>query len=207
MTSSTVRPHWSKTDERAGFFLLLVPTVGLAVSARDLSRRAQQAVDANPILSDRVTVGMAPIVDGSFEQDDAVATALIAGATVDGHLVSPRVVFGCLVVGPDEANSLSAYERLSRMYVFRALRVSFSGYVLAIERRRDVCLDIDDGDTAEENPPEVIAAVTAIVAFATQMIRAYESDPMIANGEQHLLGVLELLRTGPRPGLQLRDRQ
>jgi hypothetical protein len=71
--------------------------------------------------------------------------------------------------------------------------VLFSGQVLAVERRRDISLGGPD-DVADEESPELLGAVAAIVDFAVHMMRAYEQEPLIANGENEFLTVLTELR-------------
>lgn len=189
MTASTRHPHWSDDDQWTEFFLLIAPTVRLTVSARGLYYRARRAIRADTILGDLVTIGLACVIDGSVEQDEAVLAALIAGATAQGHLLAPRAVFGCLVVGADGAPVESAVRRLARHPLARALRVRFAGQVLAAERRRDVCLGGPD-DVADEESPPLLESVAGIVDFAGYLMRAYEQEPLIATGESEFLTVL-----------------
>jgi hypothetical protein len=180
VTGAYLTPHWTVADQWTGVVLMLVPTPDLPVPPQELAAAVTAAVRSDVIAFDLVTVGLAPAVDGSPERDDVAAAALLPAAAPAGHLVAPRVVFACVVVGAASAPIDRAAERLSRHARLQRLHTSVHRQVVT-------------------GPDQGVAAMGPLVA---QLISAAERRPETAVDEASYLSELardEVSAVAPAP--------
>lgn len=169
MTPTDVAPYWTAADQWTAVVLAVVPVPDLPVPAEDLAAAVSAAVRSDVIAFDLVTVGLLPAVDGSPERDDEVAAALLRLAATPGHLVGPRAILACVVVGgepaavADAADRLGQHHRLRRLNttVHREIVTGLDQGVVAIARLATTLID-----TAERSPEKAIDEVRFQAALA-----------------------------------------
>ncbi len=181
MSAPGVSPYWSDDDQWTQLLIVIVPVGDLPFHASELYDRVREVIEADIVLFDLVTLCIGPKVDGSATRDASVVQAFLAGAVADGHLFAPRVVFGCVLVGPDAEQLGLAQRRLSQHVLMKNIGTLF--HTVAVD------------DTAEA----AVDPVSAVVGFAEQMMADYEREPAVSTSERQFLKALKVLTPAAPP--------
>jgi len=171
-----VSGHWSSHENWVGFVLLLAPTSGLSVDCEELHRRVKRWVRGNVDLADVTAVAHSlEVTTGDNHDASMIARALDRAATTSGHLIAPRVVFGCVVVDDSVEEARRLADRLAEEPRLDDLPVYFFG----VGARPNNAADDPDGRPAERSEPDP-ALVDVVVGHLYDVVEAYERLPTFA---------------------------
>ncbi|WP_327006840.1 hypothetical protein OHA72_05920 [Dactylosporangium sp. NBC_01737] len=120
-----MKPHWRTDEQWTGFVLLLVPTSAAGIDIESLHRHVKRWARSDLDLADVTSVAFSlPVQAGDHHDASMIVRSFERAATMPGHLMAPRVVFGCVVLdeSADEAQRLAGLlaeaPRLEEMPVY-----------------------------------------------------------------------------------------
>ncbi len=166
-------PTWT------GFVLLVVPMEGLEPAADGLVQAVRDRVAADVVLADAVRVAGGPTIGTAGDEEKrAVANALVRTALVNRReAFAPRIVFGCVLVGPEPERAEQLAHELSQAQELSALPLHCYG-------------------VAADSPA---GAVTEVTARVVAMMESVERWPGAVIEDRLLLSLLRPSPADPPP--------
>jgi hypothetical protein len=186
-----MRRYWPSEERWTGFVLLLVPTSGLSVDIEVLYQRVKRWLRTDVDLADVATVAHSlPVSAGDKRDASMIVRAFEQAAMQPGHLVAPRVVFGCVVVDDSEEEARRLVALLADTPRFDDLPVHFFGVGAAPQPPERPSGDRDDAVQGRRTEPSQ-ALVDAVIGHMHDMVDALQRMPTFAIGEAAYVGFVD----------------
>lgn len=186
-----MRRYWPSGEQWTGFVLLLVPTSGLSVDIEVLYQRVKRWLRTDVDLADVATVAHSlPVSAGDKRDASMIVRSFERAAMQPGHLVAPRVVFGCVVVDDSEEEARRLVALLADTPRFDDLPVHFFGVGAAPQPPERPSGDGDDVAQGRRIEPSQ-ALVDAVIGHMHDMVDALQRMPTFAIGEAAYVSFVE----------------